>query len=394
MTNAQPMRARELGVPFTGTPGKFNAITDVPGVLVGYETLISGDGGLVEGKGPARTGVTAILPRGRNGVGQPVAAGTYSFNGNGEMTGTAWIEESGSFNTPILITNTHSIGACHEGSIAWMIANKPDLARAWMLPVVAETWDGYLNDINGLHVRPRHAIRAIDSAESGPIAEGPIGGGTGMTCYGFTGGSGTSSRRVQVGNNEFSVGVFIQANFGDRRELTIAGVPVGTRLLEDNPLEDPSWFGTPGSGSAIIIVATDAPLLPAQCKALARRVPLGLGRTGTTGSHFSGDLVLTFSTANNGALNSRMTDAYSPPTKGIESLNSVVWGQMDRFFEATVQATEEAVVNTLVAGKTTVGRDFHRVPRFPIDRLEELLGERAALTTVGGHVQLPGRLQT
>jgi D-aminopeptidase len=378
MTTAQALRARDLGVPFAGSPGEFNAITDVPGVLVGYETLITGDGELVEGTGPVRTGVTSILPRGRNGVGQSVAAGTNSFNGNGEMTGTAWIEESGSFNTPILITNTHSIGACHEGSIAWMIANKPDLARAWMLPVVAETWDGYLNDINGLHVRPENAVKAIDSAETGRVAEGQVGGGTGMTCYGFAGGSGTSSRRVRVGDQEFTVGVFIQANFGDRRELTIAGVPVGARLLEDNPIEDLDWFATPGSGSAIIVVATDAPMLPAQCKALARRVPLGLGRTGTTGSHFSGDLVLAFSTANNGTLNSRMTDAYSPTAHGIESLNAVVWGQMDRFYEATVQATEEAVVNTLVAGRATVGRDFHRVPGFPIDRLAELLGDRLA----------------
>ncbi|UZX02116.1 P1 family peptidase [Arthrobacter sp. CDRTa11] len=374
-------RARDLGISFSGAPGEFNSITDVPGVLVGYQTLISGDGELIEGTGPVRTGVTAILPRGRTGVGQSVAAGTYSFNGNGEMTGTAWIEESGTFNTPILITNTHSVGACHEGSIAWMIANKPEAARAWMLPVVAETWDSYLNDINGLHVRPDHAVAAIDSAGSGPLDEGPVGGGTGMTCYGYTGGSGTSSRSVRVGGEEFTVGVFIQANFGERRELVVAGVPVGERLLEDNPIEDPDWFATAGSGSAIIIVATDAPLLPSQCKALARRVPLGLGRTGTTGSHFSGDLVLAFSIANQGALNSRMTDTCSPTARGIETLNSVAWGLIDRFYEATVQATEEAVINTLVAGRTTFGRDSHRMPGFPVNRLPELLGDRLETRT-------------
>lgn len=389
MTDTQAPRARELGIPFAGAPGKFNAITDVPGVLLGYETLVSGDGELRQGEGPVRTGVTAILPRGRDGVGQSVAAGTYSFNGNGEMTGTAWIEESGSFNTPILITNTHSVGACHEGSIAWMIDNKPDLAGGWMLPVVAETWDAYLNDINGLHVRPAHAVTAIDAAGTGPVAEGPVGGGTGMSCYGYTGGSGTSSRQLRLGGQEFTVGVFVQANFGDRRELVVAGVPLGGRLLDDNPIEDADWFATPGSGSAIIIVATDAPLLPSQCKALARRVPLGLGRTGTTGSHFSGDLVLAFSTANQGALNSRMTDAYADDdVESFDTMAAVKWGLMDRFYEATVQATEEAVVNVLVAGTSSVGRDSHRLPGFPVDRLAELLGDRLNKTSGMGNPRL------
>jgi D-aminopeptidase len=391
MTDTQAPRARELGIPFAGAPGKFNAITDVPGVLLGYETLVSGDGELRQGEGPVRTGVTAILPRGRDGVGQSVAAGTYSFNGNGEMTGTSWIEESGSFNTPILITNTHSVGACHEGSIAWMIDNKPDLARGWMLPVVAETWDAYLNDINGLHVRPAHAVTAIDAAGTGPVAEGPVGGGTGMSCYGYTGGSGTSSRKLRLGGQEFTVGVFVQANFGDRRELVVAGVPLGGRLLDDNPIEDADWFATPGSGSAIIIVATDAPLLPSQCKALARRVPLGLGRTGTTGSHFSGDLVLAFSTANQGALNSRMTDAYADDdVECFDTMAAVKWGLMDRFYEATVQATEEAVVNVLVAGTSSVGRDSHRLPGFPVDRLAELLGDRLNKTSGMGNPTLFG----
>jgi D-aminopeptidase len=364
-------RARALGVPFDGCPGPLNAITDVTDVTVGYETLVHGSGPLVEGAGPVRTGVTAILPRGRDGVGEAVAAGTFSFNGNGEMTGTTWIEEAGSFNMPILITNTHSVGACHEGAIRWVLANKPEVGRQWMLPVVAETWDGYLNDINGLHVRPEHAVKALDAATSGPIREGAVGGGTGMICYGFGGGSGTSSRVVQIGDQHFTVGVFIQANFGDRRELAIAGVPIGRELPDDNLFDD--WFAAPGSGSAIIIVATDAPLLPAQCKAMARRVPLGLGRTGTTGSHFSGDIVLAFSTANRGALNSSMGASAATASAPFETLTAIQWGAMDAMYEATVEATEEAIVNALVAGSETIGADDRRVPAMPLNRVLELL---------------------
>ncbi len=355
------------------------------GVTVGYETLVRGSGPLVQGVGPVRTGVTAILPRGREGVGTAVVAGAFSFNGNGEMTGTTWIEESGSFNTPILITNTHSVGACHEGSIRWMVEQNTQPAHQWMLPVVAETWDGYVNDLNGFHIRPEHAIRALDAAHTGPIEEGAVGGGTGMICYGFGGGSGTSSRIAQTAGKDYTVGVFIQANFGDRRELTIAGVPVGLELLDDNPVED-WWYTAPGSGSAIIIVATDAPLLPGQCKALARRVPVGLGRTGTTGSHFSGDLILAFSTANPGAVNSSMpASPYATADEiasadALDQLQFVRWGHMDSLFEAAVEATEEAVLNVLAAGSTTIGYDDHRVPEMPKDRVMTLLTAAGRIT--------------
>jgi len=239
------LRARDLGIPFSGAPGAHNAITDVSGVEVGYTTLVRGDGPLRVGVGPVRTGVTAVLPCGRQGVGHACAAGWWSLNGNGEMTGTTWIQESGALTMPVLITNTHSVGACHQGGIEWILANRPDLARQWVLPVVAETWDGYLNDINGRHVTPAHAIAAIDAARSGPVNEGAFGGGTGMTCYGFKGGSGTASRRLAFGKHEHIVGVFVQANFGSRRELTVAGIPVGRQLIDDNPEEDLEWFAPP-----------------------------------------------------------------------------------------------------------------------------------------------------
>jgi L-aminopeptidase/D-esterase-like protein len=301
MITAQP-RARQLGLPFDGLPGRHNAITDVPGVEVGYSTLISGAGPLRPGRGPVRTGVTAILPYGRAGVGRVAVAGWHSLNGNGEMTGTTWIEETGGLMLPVLITNTHAVGACHQGMTEWVIEHRPDLARQWLLPVVAETWDGYLNDTNGSHVTAAHARAAIDGAAGGAIAEGSVGGGTGMTCYGFKGGSGTASRTVELGGERYTVGAFVQANFGRRDELRIAGVPVGRQLLDDNPEEDGDWLAPPGAGSVIVVLATDAPMLPGQCKAMARRVPLGLARTGTSGSHFSGDIFLAFSTANGDAL--------------------------------------------------------------------------------------------
>jgi D-aminopeptidase len=284
-------RARGLAIPLPGQPGPLNAITDVPGVEVGGVTLIDGDGPLEVGRGPVRTGVTAILPRGRDGVGRACAAGWYSLNGNGEMTGTTWIEESGSFNVPVVLSNTHAVGACHTGVTSWINKVNPRLARQWLLPVCAETWDGYLNDINGGHVRPEHVEAALDAAALGPVAEGSVGGGTGMNCYEFKGGNGTASRVVTYGAHTFTVGAFVQANFGSRGELTVAGRHVGALLADDNPL-DSDWFAAdlgprppPGAGSVIAVVATDAPLLPGQCKALARRVPLGLARTGTTGSH-------------------------------------------------------------------------------------------------------------
>jgi L-aminopeptidase/D-esterase-like protein len=363
-------RARSLGVRLRGNPGIRNAITDVPGVAVGYVTLIEGHGPMRVGQGPVRTGVTAILPRGRDGVGTPCAAGFYSLNGNGEMTGVSWLEETGSLSSPILLTNTHAVGACHRGIIDWTVKHRPDLAEQWLLPVVAETWDGYLNDINGNHVTAEHAVAAIDAAEEGAIEEGSVGGGTGMNCYAFKGGSGTASRRVSFGSQSYTVGAFVQANFGARHELTIGGAYLGETLAGDNPMEE--FYAKPGSGSVIAIVATDAPLLPGQCKALARRVPLGLARTGTSGSHFSGDLFLAFSTANKGALVSR----FSAEPKGVEDLDRlsfVQWGHMDPFYEATVQSVEEAVLNALTAAGEMVGRDGNRTPGLPRDKVMQAI---------------------
>jgi L-aminopeptidase/D-esterase-like protein len=367
-------RARDLGIPFDGAAGPLNAITDVPGIEVGATTLIRGDGPLRVGEGPVRTGVTAILPHGRAGVGRACAAGWYSLNGNGEMTGTTWIEESGALTMPVLITNTHSVGPCHAGAVEWVISRHPDVARQWLLPVVAETWDGYLNDINGGHVTAEHARAALDGARSGPVGEGATGGGTGMTCYAFKGGSGTASRQVAFGDDVHTVAVFVQANFGSRRELRIAGRPVGQLLGADNPEEDEDWFVPMGAGSVIAIVATDAPLLPGQCKALARRVPLGLARTGTSGSHFSGDIFLAFSTANDDALTSRLGGTEAP---GYASLRFIPWGLMDPYYEAVVQATEEAVINVLVAAETMVGIGGHRSPALPHEELIALIGDSA-----------------
>jgi len=367
-------RARDLGIAFQGEPGYQNAITDVAGVQVGYETLISGDGPLDVGRGPVRTGVTAVLPLGRAQVGRSCPAGWYSLNGNGEMTGTAWLDETGALSLPLGITNTHAIGPVHRGIIDWSIREHPALARRWHLPVVAETWDGYLNDINGAHVTEQTAIRALDKASSGPVAEGSVGGGTGMNCYAFKGGTGTASRRVQVGSRRYTVGTLMQANFGSRGELVVAGRRLGALLGQDNPMEETNWLAPPGAGSCITIVATDAPLLPGQCKALARRVPLGLARTGTTGSHFSGDLFLAFSATNVGALDSPLDVPGRGEDDRLPSIEFVPWGQMDPLFEAVVQCVEEAVVNVLVAGTTMTGRDGHRSPGFPVDRLPELLG--------------------
>ncbi|SFW84950.1 P1 family peptidase [Amycolatopsis australiensis] len=346
-------RARDLGVPLPGRPGTHNALTDVPGVEVGYTTLAEGES--------VRTGVTAILPRGRADFAVPCAAGTFSLNGNGEMTGTAWLAETGSLSLPVLITNTHAVGPCHRGVIDWVVRERPDVAAEWLLPVVAETWDGYLNDINAPTIHSGHAIAALDAARGGPVAEGSVGGGTGMTCYGFKGGTGTASRLVAHGADEYTVGALVQANFGSRRELTIAGSPVGLSLTADNPMED--WAAAPsGAGSVIVVVGTDAPLLPGQCTALARRVPLGLARTGTTGSHFSGDLFLAFSTANPGALTSTFPRTAEAE---YESLRFVPWGRIDPFFEAVVQVVEEAVLNALAAGRETAGHRGRRVPGVP-----------------------------
>lgn len=372
-------RARALGIPFEGQPGPLNSITDVPGVRVGHATLIDGDGDLQVGRGPVRTGVTVVLPRGIHGIGDPCTAGRFSLNGNGEMTGTAWIDEVGLLTLPVAITNTHSVGAVHRALVQWAARTRPDLAAAWLLPVVAETWDGYLNDINGDHVHSEHVEQAIDSAIDDLPQEGSVGGSTGMNCYSFKGGSGTASRVVQHGTSTYTVGALVQANFGDREELRIAGVPVGAHLADDNPMGTTDWFerdglraSPPGAGSVIVIIATDAPLLPGQCEAMARRVPLGLARTGTTGGHFSGDLFLAFSTGNSGLEGSRIP-VRATTDDDYESLRFIPWGRLDPFLAATAWAVEEAVINALVVNADMVGRDEHRSPALPHDRVVELL---------------------
>ena len=361
------VRARDLGIPFEGTPGKFNAITDVPGVEVGYTTLISGEGKLEVGKGPVRTGVTAILPRGHASLNDPVYAGFFSLNGNGEMTGTAWVDESGFLEGPIVITNTHSVGVARDAVIAWRINHgaADKTGYWWSLPVVAETWDGWLNDINGFHVKPENVWHALDSAHGGALEEGSVGGGTGMICYEFKGGNGTASRKVEIrpegadknrSPQSFIVGVFLQANFGRRSQLMIAGVPVGKEIPGDVYKQE--------SGSCIAVVATDAPLLPNQLKRLARRVSLGLARTGTISGNGSGDLFIAFSTANPNVVN---------PDQVTHQVQTVPNDLMDPIFAGVVQATEEAAVNALVDNDSMTGRDNHRVEAISHDRLREIM---------------------
>jgi D-aminopeptidase len=361
------VRARDLGIPFEGTPGKFNAITDVPGIEVGYTTLISGEGKLEVGKGPVRTGVTAILPRGHASLNDPVYAGFFSLNGNGEMTGTAWVDESGFLEGPIIMTNTHSVGVARDAVIAWRINHgaADKTGYWWSLPVVAETWDGWLNDINGFHIKPEDVWHALDSAHGGALEEGSVGGGTGMVCYEFKGGNGTASRKLEIrpeGGNKnsspqsFIVGVFLQANFGRRPQLTIAGVPVGKEIPGDVYKQE--------SGSCIAVVATDAPLLPNQLKRLARRVSLGLARTGTISGNGSGDLFIAFSTANPNVVN---------PDQVTHQVQTIPNDLMDPIFTGVVQATEEAVVNALVDNDSMTGRDNHRVEALPHDRLREIM---------------------
>jgi L-aminopeptidase/D-esterase-like protein len=362
-------RARSLGIPFAGTPGPWNAITDVPGVEVGFATLIEGDS--------VRTGVTAIHPRGRPGAGDPVAAGFHSLNGNGEMTGVSWIRESGTMSGPVALTNTHAVGVAHAGIVRWTVANHPALVEAWLLPVATETWDGYLNDINGGHVTESTVVEALASAAGGPVEEGSVGGGTGMNCYEYKGGSGTASRIVEHPAGRFTVGVFVQANFGERRQLVIGGVPVGEALAADNPIAE--HFSAPGgAGSVVSVVATDAPLLPNQCEALARRVPFGLARTGTTGSHFSGDLFLAVSTANPGAFTPGLETLHGHGRSTLGTLRFLPWGSIDPLYEAVVQATEEAVLNALVANEEMVGFRGHRSPALPRDEVVRLLRDRIA----------------
>ena len=353
-------RARDLGVPFQGTPGPFNAITDVRGVHVGHATLIRGEGALQVGQGPVRTGVTVILPRAKNPA-DPAFAGWFALNGNGEMTGTTWIEESGFLEGPISITNTHSVGTVRDAIIAWQV-ERGAAFQPWSLPVVAETYDGSLNDINGFHVKAEHVLEAIESASSGPVAEGNVGGGTGMRCLGFKCGVGTSSRVTQAAS-VYTVGVLVQANFGGGRQLTVAGAPVGREIFGDRRARLTAPPNGSERGSIIIVVATDAPLLPHQLKRIARRASLGVARTGGTASNGSGDIFVAFSTANTGA-------ASAQPTANITLLSN---SQISTLFEATVEATEEAIINALVAAETMVGRDGNRSEALSHDQLQEIL---------------------
>jgi D-aminopeptidase len=350
-------RARDLGVPFDGTPGPNNAITDVTGVEVGHTTLISREGKLEIGKGPVRTGVTAIHPRGK-ASNDAVFAAWFTLNGNGEMTGTTWVDDSGFLNGPVMITNTHSVGVVRDAVIAWKVKRgEPDMEGYWWsLPVVAETWDGYLNDINGFHVKPEHVFHALDSAHGGPVEEGNVGGGTGMICNEFKGGIGTASRVLDAKAGGYTVGVLVQCNYGRRDQLRLAGVPVGKEIPEH-----PAYGQD--VGSIIIVVATDAPLIPTQLKRLARKASLGLGRDGSYSGDGSGDIFVSFSTAN--------PRAAAP--KDVHDLKMLPNDSLDPLFLATVQATEEAVINAMVAAETMTGIENHKVIALPHDRLRAVL---------------------
>jgi len=350
-------RARDLGIPFDGKPGRFNAITDVAGVEVGMTTLISGSGPLVVGQGPVRTGVTAVIPRGKDKLNQVFAA-WFTLNGNGEMTGTTWLDESGFLEGPVLITNTHSVGVVRDAVIAWQFNRLGDKFPAWSLPVVAETWDGDLNDINGFHVKPEHVFQALDGAASGPVAEGNVGGGTGMIVHGFKGGTGTSSRVVSIQPYTYTLGVLVQANYGSRGQLVIAGVPVGQEIQDLRPAG-----GAEDAGSIIAVIATDAPLLPHQLKRIAERATLGIGRTGGIGSNSSGDIFIAFSTANPGAAGS----------SDLIKLNMLPNDWINPLFTATIQAVEEAVLNAMIAAETMEGINGHVVYAIPHDRLRAIL---------------------
>ena len=356
-------RARDLGVPFDGTPGPNNAITDVRGVEVGHTTLISGEGKLEVGKGPVRTGVTAIHPRGK-GSNDAVFAAWFTLNGNGEMTGTTWVDDSGFLNGPVMITNTHSVGVVRDAVIAWKVKHgSPDMEGYWWsLPVVAETWDGYLNDINGFHVKPEDAWHALDSALSGPVQEGNVGGGTGMVCNEFKGGIGTSSRVLSAQVGGYTVGVLVQCNYGSREQLRVAGINVGREIPEHTVWQK-------DVGSIIVVVATDAPLIPTQLKRIAKKVSLGLGRNGSYSGDGSGDIFIAFSTANPGAVGA----------KGLHQLTMLPNDSLDPIFLATVQATEEAVINAMVAARTMTGINDHTVIALPHDRLREILAKHGRL---------------
>ncbi len=360
-------RARDLGIPFEGVPGNLNAITDVAGIEVGYSSVIKGNGKLVVGDGPARTGVTAVFPRGRDSD-DAVFAGSFILNGNGEMTGLAWVNESGYLEGPVMITNTHSVGSVHEAVIKWQV-KKSTYKTIWSLPVVGETWDGYLNDINGFHVGYEHVAEAIESARGGIIEEGNVGGGTGMVCYEFKGGTGTASRIMKTSAGTFTVGVLVQANFGRRHQLMIGGIPVGQTLTDNAPYTDGRDLYQE-TGSIIAVVATDAPLLPVQLKRMATRVSLGVARTGSTSGNGSGDLFIAFSTAN----------AETKSTEdGVALVSALSNDHISGLFSAVALATEEAIINALVAGRTMTGRDGHTVVALPQKEVQELLRKHGRL---------------
>ncbi|PCJ96565.1 MAG: aminopeptidase [Flavobacteriaceae bacterium] len=364
----QKPRARDLGIPFNGTTGTNNAITDVIGVEVGYSTIISGKGENLIGKGPVRTGVTAIFPRGKSKKFSPVYANWYSLNGNGEMTGTTWVTESGFLETPIMITNTNSVGVVRDAVLKWYVDTDWYSGEDWWYtyPVVAETYDGFLNDIYGFHVKEEHVLEAINNAASGTIEEGNVGGGTGMMCLGFKGGTGTSSRIVKIKDSTYTVGVIVQSNFGGKRNFTVAGVPVGRELKDTLNYvykAPPNSRRKEGDGSIIVIVATDAPFLPHQLKRIAQRVPLGIGIVGGRGSNGSGDIFLAFSTANENAFN-------RDETSTVKTFSN---DMITPFFDATVQAVEEAIINAMVAAETMEGINGNKVYALPHNLLIETL---------------------
>ena len=365
---SQKPRARDLGIPFVGTPGVFNAITDVQGVEVGYSTIITGKGNNTVGNGPVRTGVTAIFPRGKAKKFSPVYANWYSLNGNGEMTGTTWVTESGFLETPIMITNTNSVGVVRDAVLKWYVDTDWYSGEDWWYtyPVVAETYDGFLNDIYGFHVKEKHVLEAIENSSSGQIAEGNIGGGTGMMCLGFKGGTGTSSRVLKIKDSSYTVGAIVQSNFGAKRNLSIAGVPVGVELKDTlNSVFNgpPKSRRQEGDGSIIVIVATDVPLLPHQLKRIAQRIPLGIGIVGGRGSNGSGDIFLAFSTANEGAFN----------RDDIASITSMPNDLLMPVFEATVQVVEEAIINAMIAAETMEGINGNTSYAIPHEVLVETL---------------------
>jgi L-aminopeptidase/D-esterase-like protein len=374
-------RARDLGIPFDGTPGQYNAITDVKGVEVGYTTLISG-----EGKKAVRTGVTAILPQGKTFKGR-VFAGWHTLNGNGEMTGTTWLEESGGLGSPVLITNTHSVGVVRDAVIEWGTLRLPGgigYSGDFSLPVVAETFDGFLNDINGFHVKKEHVFQALDGAKTGALAEGNVGGGTGMMAHGFKGGTGTSSRVLDAKSGGYTIGVIVQANYGSRQLFSVAGVPVGREItdLRPTPGQKPATasmfekkmpYSDEGQGSIIVVVATDAPLLPHQLKRLAQRVSLGVGKMGGRGENSSGDIFIAFSTAN---------AAEASKDEGLATLSMLPNERINQLFHATAAATEEAILNAMVAAETMTGYDGNTAYALPHDRLREILKKYNRLAEV------------